>query len=136
MELPIYNYPSFGLSCHWHAICQQLAGSVGIMDALVNNKGIARQNAIKELERLEKDLENAGTKHQRRVIETDIAHINNLDEAIDFLLMTLKAVHSEEGYMTYVSKQRNIMRTLIKRYYDIDICKSDYINMFFNCFMR
>ena len=35
--------------------------------------------------------------------------------------------NSEEGYMTYVSKQRNTMRALIKRYYDIDICKSDYI---------
>lgn len=127
MQAPIYNYPSLGLSCHWHAVCQQLAGCTGIIDALEHNKEIAMKNALDEINRLDKDLTNAKTEHQIKIINEDIERIKHLEESIDFLFIALKAAHDFKYHQKYTSNDVNVIHDSIKKYYDIDVFKTDLI---------
>lgn len=127
MQVPRYNYPSLGFSCHWHAICQQYAACTGIIEALENNEEKGIMAAQEDMKRLRHDLEKAKTDHQREVINKDLERLRLISPARKLLVLTLRAAHEDGAYREYACAAKHTIQMLVHKLYDINIFMPDMI---------
>ena len=127
MELPVYNYPTLGLACHWHAICQQLAACSGIVKDLTERADIGKELALEKIKELEKNLEKAKTPFQCKNLQQDIERLHTVEESRKFMLLTLAAVHDDVCFQKYIGYGIPKLRSTIKAFYDIPINSPEMI---------
>lgn len=127
MDIPIYNYPTLGLACHWHAICQQLSACLGIVKDLVENSKEGLELAKKDMEKLEEELKQAKSDFLIKNLKKDINRLKCIEASREFLIQTLVAVHDEGGYRRYCNYGVPTLVKAIDTYYDIHINSSEMI---------
>lgn len=127
MELPIYNYPTLGLACHWHAICQQLAACTGIIEDLQNNEKEGMVLVEKEREKLENILNNNPSEFLRKNTRKDIRKLDTINASREFMILTLLAVHNDAKFHEYCSFGAHRLCDIINQLYDIPINSSEMI---------
>ena len=127
MKRPIYNYPTLGLACHWHAICQQFAACLGIIDDLKNNVEEGMKLAEIEKQKLQKILENNPSEFLRKNTRRDIKRLDTIDASRDFMILTLCAVHDDYFYGKYCELGAGVLCQIINQFYDIPINSSEMI---------
>ena len=127
MDIPIYNYPTLGLACHWHAICQQLSACLGIVKDLVENSKEGLELAKKDMTKLEEELKQAKSDFLIKNLKKDINRLKCIEASREFLIQTLVAVHDEGGYRRYCNYGVPTLVKAIDTYYDIHINSSEMI---------
>lgn len=125
--LPKYNYPPLGLSCHWHAICQQLSACRDIIKSLLTNEASGIIAVDKRRRELMDEYKTTQSAFRKNEIRKEIERLTSMPASRKLLIQTLFAPHDDEEFNTYCDLGRGNIAKMIYNFYDIDIRQFGYI---------